>query len=155
MSKAKKFNLLMYVYGRLFAQQALCNNCIGIIQESSAKIYSWVNILKWLQKEGYILEYTAKHSGKGECTLTYRFNRQKRLYEGYIRKIERNLKINSLAIEPTGDLVEEKNYDDFEAQYKKPVEYIKKEDRCVAELNQQIVEELEKSTTLLAKKEAA
>ena len=45
------------------------------------------------------------------------------------------------------ELVEQKAIDDFEAQYKMPVEYIERADRCLADLNKQIMEELANNTT--------
>ena len=46
------------------------------------------------------------------------------MYEYYTKAIERNLKKNSLAIEPMSDLIAKKAYDELEAQYNLPVEYI-------------------------------
>ena len=45
-----------------------------------------------------------------------------------------------------GDLIDKKAYDEFEAQYKKPVEYIAAADRCLKELNEKIMESLRKAT---------
>lgn len=44
-----------------------------------------------------------------------------------------------------GDLIDKKAYDEFEAQYKKPVEYITAADRCLKELNEKIMESLRKA----------
>ncbi|GEM_PF-3570935 len=73
-------------------------------------------------------------------------NRQRTMYEYYIKAIERNLKKNELGITPMSELIEQKAFDDFEAQYKMPVEYIQRADRCLADLNKQIMEELAKQT---------
>jgi len=56
------------------------------------------------------------------------------------------LKRNELGIVPMSELVEQKAVDDFEAQYKMPVEYIERADRCLADLNKQIMDELAKQT---------
>ena len=65
------------------------------------------------------------------------------MYEPYLKAIERNLKKDSLAIEPMGDLIEKKAVDDFTAQFKYPVEYIDVADRCLKELNENIRKEIE------------
>ena len=131
--KTKKFNLLKYVYGRLFAEQFLGKNAEGLLIEDTSKIYSWQGILYWMKKEGY-----------KKSVLAFKFNRQKTMYDYYIKAIERNLNKNSINIIPMGELIEQKAYDDFEAQYNMPVEYIERADRCLADLNKQIAEEFEK-----------
>ena len=143
-TKTKKFNLLQYVYGRLFAEQFAGKNAEGLLIEDTSKIYSWQGILYWLKKEGYIFGFNISNLNEKKSVLAFKFNRQKTMYEYYIKAIERNLLKNSINIIPMGELIEQKNYDDFEAQYKMPVEYIDRADRCLAELNKKIEEELEK-----------
>ena len=145
MSETKKFNLVKYVYGRLFAEQFLGGNAQGCLFEETSKIYSWKGILYWLKKEGYIFDFVIANVDEKKSVVTYKFNRQRTMYEYYLQAIERNLKKSDLGITPMGELIEQKAFDDFEAQYKMPVEYIQVADRCLAELNRKIVEELEKS----------
>ena len=100
----------------------------------------------WLKKEGHLFDYHIGNVDFNMSVITYKFNRQNLTNMFYIQAIERNLKKNSLAVEPMGDLIEKKAYDEFEAQYKKPVEYIVAADRCLKELNQKIMESLRKAT---------
>ena len=146
-TKTKKFNLLQYVYGRLFAEQCLTGKAEGLLIEETSKIYSWQGILYWLKKEGYILGFAIRNVDETKSVIAYKFNRQRTMYEYYIKAIERNLRKNELGITPMSDLVEQKAIDDFEAQYKMPVEYIERADRCLADLNKQIMEELANNTT--------
>lgn len=145
-TKNKKFNLLQYVYGRLFAEQCLTQKAEGLLIDETSKIYSWQGILYWLKKEDYILGFAIRNVDETKSVIAYKFNRQKTMYEYYTKVIERNLRKNDLGITPMSELIEQKAIDDFEAQYKMPVEYIQKADRCLAELNKQILEELEKQT---------
>ena len=145
-TKTKKFNLLQYVYGRLFAEQCLTGKDEGLLIDESSKIYSWQGILYWLKKEGYILGFAIRNVDETKSVIAYKFNRQRTMYEYYIKAIERNLKRNELGITPMSELIEQKAFDDFEAQYKMPVEYIERADRCLADLNKQIMEELAKQT---------
>ncbi len=148
MAKSKEFNLFSYVYGRLYAEQYFDKEGIGYLFESSNKIYSWIGILYWLKKENYLIEFNIGNADYNTSVITYRFNRQHLTNEYYLKAIERNLKKNaSLDIEPMGDLIQKKAYDEFAAQYNKPVEYIEAADRCLKELNQKISEELEKATS--------
>ena len=144
--KTKKFNLLQYVYGRLFAEQFLGKNAEGLLIEDTSKIYSWQGILYWMKKEGYIFGFNISNLSEKKSVLAFKFNRQKTMYDYYIKAIERNLNKNSINIIPMGELIEQKAYDDFEAQYNMPVEYIERADRCLADLNKQIMEELAKQT---------
>lgn len=146
-TKTKKFNLLQYVYGRLFAEQCLTGKAEGLLIEETSKIYSWQGILYWLKKEGYILGFAIRNVDETKSVIAYKFNRQRTMYEYYIKAIERNLRKNELGITPMSELVEQKAIDDFEAQYKMPVEYIERADRCLADLNKQIMEELANNTT--------
>lgn len=146
MQKSKKFNLFSYVYGRLFAEQYFEKDGIGHLFETSKKVYSWEGILYWLKKEGHLFDYHIGNVDFNMSVITYKFNRQNLTNMFYIQAIERNLKKNSLAVEPMGDLIDKKAYDEFEAQYKKPVEYIAAADRCLKELNQKIMESLRKAT---------
>lgn len=143
MAKEKKFNLLRYVYGRLYAGQYYGGNAVGFVFEETDKIYSWKGILHWLKKETNIFDFVIKNVDDKHSIIVYKFNRQKLMYEYYIKGIENNLKKLSLSIEPMCDLIEKKAYDDFEAQYQKPVEYIQVADRCLYELNQKIMQELQ------------
>lgn len=147
MAKSKEFNLFSYVYGRLYAEQYFKKEPIGYLFETSKKIYSWEGILYWLKKEGHLIEYHIGNVDFNTSVITYKFNRQNLTNKYYLQAIEKNLKKNSLQIEPMGDLINKKAYDEFEAQYKKPVEYIAAADRCLKELNQKISEELEKATS--------
>ena len=142
MSETKKFNLVKYVYGRLFAEQFLGGNAEGCLFEETSKIYSWKGILHWLKKEGYIFDFVISNVDEKKSVVAYKFNRQRTMYDWYLQAIERNLKKNSLGIVPMGELIEQKAYDEFEAQYNMPVEYIQRADRCLAELNKKIMEEL-------------
>ena len=146
-SKTKKFNLLQYVYGRLFAEQCLTGKAEGLLIEETSKIYSWQGILYWLKKEGYIFGFAIRNVDETKSVIAYKFNRQRTMYEYYIKAIERNLKRNELGIVPMSELIEQKAVDDFEAQYKMPVEYIERADRCLADLNKQIMDELAKQQT--------
>ena len=153
MSKSKDFNLVPYVYGRLYAEQYYDKESIGVLYETSKKLYSWVGILYWLQKENYILAYEIKNVDEDTSVVTYKFNRNKTTYEGYIRKVERSLKANDTIITPMSEFIRQvdsekdrdKLLDGFEAQFKKPVEYIAPTDRCLKELNKKIMDELEQS----------
>ena len=144
MSETKKpFNLLKFVYAKLFSQQCLCLNAQSCIFEQTSKIYSWTSVLCWLKKQGYVYDFKIKNVDEDKSVLAYKFNRQKLMYEPYLKAIERNLKKDSLAIEPMGDLIEKKAVDDFTAQFKYPVEYIDVADRCLKELNEDIRKEIE------------
>ena len=147
MEKTKKFNLIQYVYGRLFAEQFTGKDGIGCLFEESHKVYDWKGILYWLKKEGYIFDYQIGNVDYNHSVIVFKFNRQRVTYEYYIKGIERRLKQNSLAIEPIGDLIDRKAYDEFEAQYNKPVEYIEAADRCLKELNEKLTEELTKAAS--------
>lgn len=154
-SNKKKFNLLQYVYGRLFAEQCLTQKAEGLLIDKTTKIYSWQGILYWLKKEGYIFGFAIRNVDETNSVIAYKFNRQQTMYEYYTKGIERNLQKNQLNITPMRELIEQKAFDDFEAQYKLPVEYIARIDRCVADLNQQITEELEKASKQDKKENAA
>jgi len=144
--KTKKFNLFQYVYGRLYAEQYFRKNAEGLIIEDTSKIYSWKGILHWLKKEGYIIGFKIANLNETKSVLVYKFNRQQLTCQRYVKGIERNLKRNSINIIPMGELIEQKAYDEFTAQYKMPVEYLDRADRCLADLNKQILEELAKQT---------
>lgn len=145
-TKTKKFNLPQYVYGRLFAEQCLTGKAEGLLIEETKKVYSWLGILYWLKKEGYIFGFAIRNVDETKSVIAYKFNRQKTMYEYYIKAIERNLRKNDTILTPMSELIEQKAIDDFEAQYKMPVEYIERADRCLADLNKQIMEELAKQT---------
>ena len=145
--RTKQFNLFTYVYGRLYQEQYFRKNAEGLIIEDTSKIYSWKGILCWLKKEGYIFGFKIANLNEQKSVLVYKFNRQQLTCQRYVKGIERNLKRNSINIIPMGELIEQKKYDEFEAQYKMPVEYIERADRCLADLNKQILEELEKQTS--------
>ena len=100
-----------------------------MIIEDTSKIYSWKGILCWLKKEGYIFGFKIANLNEQKSVLVYKFNRQQLTCQRYVKGIE------------------QKKYDEFEAQYKMPVEYIERADRCLADLNKQILEELEKQTS--------
>ena len=145
MSETKKFNLVNYVYGRLYSEQFLGKDSQGFLFEESKKIYSWVGILFWLKKERYIIDFEISNVDEKKSVIAYKFNRQNTMNEWYLKAIERKLKKNSLEIIPMGELIEQKSYDEFEAQYKMPVEYIDVADRCLQELNKRIAEDLQKA----------
>ena len=96
--KTKKFNLLQYVYGRLFAEQFLGKNAEGLLIEDTSKIYSWQGILYWMKKEGYIFGFNISNLSEKKSVLAFKFNRQKTMYDYYIKAIERNLNKNSINI---------------------------------------------------------
>lgn len=144
MAKQKEFNLVKYVYGRLFAEQFLGESSEGCLFEETSKIYSWKGILHWLKKEGYILDFVISNVDEKKSVVAFRFNRQRTMYDYYLKAIERNLKKSSLSVVPMSELIEKKECDDFDAQYNMPVEYISVADRCLAELNKKIIEELSK-----------
>ena len=154
MANSREFNLFSYVYGRLFAEQYFGKDGTGCLFETSQKIYSWQGVLYWFKKEGYLLEYQIGNADYNHSVIAYKFNRQKTTFERYIKAIERSLKKNSLEIEPMGDLIEKRAYNEFEAQYKKPVEYLDVADRCLKELNEKIMEQLRKADSEVEKKVA-
>ncbi len=145
MSESKKFNLVKYIYGRLFAEQFLNGNAYGCILEETSKIYSWKGVLYWLKKEGYIFDFSIANVNSEKSVLVYKFNRQRTMYDYYLKAIERSLKKNGLEIVPMGELTDNKELSDFEAHFNLPVEYIEVADRCLAELNKKITDELKKS----------
>ncbi|MBR1775952.1 hypothetical protein IJ750_02620 [bacterium] len=147
MENTKKFNPFRYVYGRLYAAQFIGKDGIGFVFEESQKVYSWQGILYWFKKEGYIFDYQIGNVNYDTSVIAFKFNRQRITFEYYIKGVERSLKKNSLAIEPMGDLIERKAYDEFESQYNKPVEYIEAADRCLSELNKMLMKELIEATS--------
>lgn len=125
----KKFNLLKYVYGRLYAGTYTNNTFI----EESKKVYSWYNCIKWLNKEGYVFKCVVKDIGDGKCRITYVFNHQNKIYENYLKAIDKNMSYHQLSLVPTGEIVEKKNISEFEQErldkFSNKVIYITKEDR--------------------------
>lgn len=152
MSNKKDFNLIPYVYGRLYAEQYYDKVGYGVLFEKSDKVYSWKGIFYWLKKEGYLVNYEVGNVDYDTSVVCFKFNRTKLTYEGYIRAVEKGLKKNELVVTPMSEFVQQldtekdrdKLVDGFEAQYKKPVEYIAPTDRCLKELNKKIMEELAK-----------
>lgn len=134
MAKKHEFNLLKYVYGRLYAGTFEGSS----IKEERKRLYSWIGSLKWLQEKGYIKNYRIIYVDKTYSTLTYEFNHKEKIYEYYLNGILRSLKVNAL-YKCTG---EELHHDlpylpikkeiekpsefeqEFRNQCKKPVEYI-------------------------------
>lgn len=157
MAKSKEFNPFPYIMGRLFEEQYYEKDGIGYLFESTRKIYSWIAVLYWFKKENYIIEFSIKNVDDDNSVIVYKFNRQKQdsKFEYVIKKAEHKLKRYALSIEPMGDLIEAKAYDEFEAQYKMPVEYIEAADRCLKELNKKLSEELEKASNDGEEKKAA
>ena len=155
MAKSKDFNVFSYVYGRLFAEQYYEKDGTGCLFETTSKIYSWKGILYWFKKEGYLIDYEIGNVDYNHSVIAYKFNRQQLTFKPYISVIERNLKKNALEITPMGEFVaqldndkdRDKIADGFEAQFKKPVEYLESADRCLKELNQKIMESLRKATS--------
>ena len=155
MSETKKFNFVKYVYGKLFLIQYFESDGCGCFIDKTPKVYSWMGVIHWLKKEGYIIDFAMKNVSKERTAFAYQFNRQKTMYEWYLNAIERSLKKNSISFVPMSELIEKKDMDDFEAQFKVPVEQVEIADRCLAELNRKITEELENKAKEECKKKAA
>ena len=148
MTNSKDFNLFSYVFTKLYEEQFYEKDGIGFVFGKSKDVYSWFGILFWLKKEQYIWEFNIINVNDDTSVVAYKFNRQKQesKFDYIEQRITRKLGRYSLSIEPMGTLIEKKAYDEFEAQYNLPVEYIEKADRCLAELNKKIAEELAKAT---------
>lgn len=124
MANDYKFNLLKYVYGRLYAGTFEFNS----VKEKRSKIYTWFGVLKWLQEENYISDYKVKPIDKEYSVITYTFNKNKLMYEYYLKGIERSI---SQYIIPTGERFENTKPDkvneweeEYRNQFKALVEYV-------------------------------
>lgn len=126
MATNNKFNLLKYVYGRLYAG-TFESNCV---KEERRKIYSWIKPINWLKKEGYISYYKVEKVDEKYSIITYGFNHNKLMYEYYLKAIARNIQ---QCFVPTGEAIYQKKIDSFEQErldkFEKAVEYIDKDDR--------------------------
>lgn len=124
-----KFNILKYVYGRLYAGTYANNN----ILEERSKIFGWVKSLKWLRDNGYIYSYRVIYVDKKYSRITFIFNHSNLIYKSYLNGIDKNLKYHQLQLVPTSEFIDKKEIDEFEQerlmQYKDNVEYITKEDK--------------------------
>lgn len=126
-----EFNLVKYIYGRLYAGTFEGST---VVLESK-KVYSWINVLIWLKKNSYILSYRIIRQGD-KAKIYYVFNHQNKMYEYYLKGIERNINIYSLNKIPTGEIIGNKKVDDFEQErldkFQRPIERLDKEDhvRC-------------------------
>lgn len=129
MTNTYKFNLLKYVYGRLYAGTFECN----CIKEERRKIYSWLKPLNWLKRENYISFYKVEVIDNKYSKITYWFNHNKLMYEYYLKAIARTCE---QSIIPTSENIVQRNMSDFEIEYEsqfvKPTEKVSSEDhvRC-------------------------
>jgi hypothetical protein len=143
--KQKKFNLVSYVYGELYKQQYFSADCKGKVIAETWKIYSWRNVLNWLQKNKHISNFEIKNYDSDKSVLTYTFDRNNLTYPYYLKWIEKTYLINSTMIEPMGTIVDEKKVDELASPDKPFVEYVERADSTTAELNKQITKELVES----------
>lgn len=125
MTQTKTFNLLKYVYGKLY--EGTWNN--NSVVAENWKVNSWIGILSWLKKNNYIYNYSIQKIDNTHKIIKYAFNNENTMYKPYLRAIKYNCEVlhpttcYNIANLPTGIDAE------FENSFKRSVEYINKKER--------------------------
>lgn len=148
----KKFNLVKYVYGRIYAEY-VANGKPQSFSIEDIKSRSWTGIMYWLKKNNHIADFKYGETlADGFKVTISQFNNDNLMYDYYLKAIERNVVKNQLGV--TGKEIAEANKPntpdgEFETHVKdeakaKRVERVAREDSTTAELNKQIAKELVK-----------
>jgi hypothetical protein len=83
----KKFNLFRYVYGELFLHSLEVTRTSMIVE--SWKAHSWINILNWLNKNGYISCLSIDMYDNKNRRINFIFNQSHIMYPQYLRYLQR------------------------------------------------------------------
>lgn len=147
-STQQKFNLVKYVYGRIYAAY-IEQGRPQVWTLEDIKTRNWVGVLCWLKKTNHIADFKFGQTLQDGFKVTFsRFNENDLMYGYYLKAIERNIVKNRLDV--TGQEIAElnqKQQDDFdkhieEVRNQTNVERVSREDSTTAELNKQVQDDL-------------
>ena len=134
------------VYKEIYANQYESPKGIGVLVDDTLALAKKMWIFYSLKKKSQITEFTFENIDKNISKIIYKYNRNVCEYPKLNNIVEKQLKVKSIFIVPTGEIVGTKEFDDIERIDGKNngfVEYIAKEDRCTRELNKAIAKDLE------------
>ena len=136
-----KFNMVKYVYGRLYAGTFEGNKTLV----TAKKFHSWVNVLDWLQKNNYIYSYKVKVLTNKNREINYIFNKNQIMYERYLNAIKKSCDQSFI---PGGEYTENNAQNlgqpEFEDQFSDPIERISYDDRVRRTLTTEEMQPLQK-----------
>lgn len=146
----KKFNLVKYVYGRVYAEYVASGKSQTFTLED-IKTRDWKGILFWLKKNGNIGDFKYGETLKDGFKVTIsRFNDKELMYDYYLKAIERNVIKNQLGV--TSKEIAEANKSDIQdgdfenhvkdESKKRNIEKVSREDSTTSELNRELTKEL-------------
>lgn len=155
-TEEKEFNVnFAYVVSEIYSNQYFSNDCSGELEDDSWRLYSYIGIFYSLKKRGQLVNFEVVNTDKTHSKVIYKYNRAVSLYPNIEERAERRLKLLSLQINPTGDMIKQKEIADIERIDGKNNEFterISPEDRCTGELNKMIAEELEEQMSKVSPK---
>ena len=135
----KKFNLVRYVYGRVYAAYLESGACRTYTLED-INTRRWAGIFYWLKKNGYIedLKFGTTLQDGFKVTFTG-FNEKDIIYPYYLKAIKNRAMVDKTT------LVARENSPEEECPFEGSIvikERIENDDRATLELNRKITKEL-------------
>ena len=141
----RKFNLVKYVYGRIYSAYLESGEC-NTFEIEDVKTRSWTGILYWLKKENHIQSFEFGKTLKDGFKVTFvGFNTKNTMYDYYLRAIR-----NRMMLDDDTRLARDKSQDNecpfdghiVELTEQQNRERIENSDRTTLELNREISKEL-------------
>lgn len=87
MSEQKRFNLLRYVYGELYLSSL--TSTVAVLRVESWKVYSWRNVLKWLEDNKHISGLHIEYLNATQRRISCIFNHNNIIYPEYLKYLQR------------------------------------------------------------------
>ena len=141
----KKFNLVKYVYGRIYSAYVESGECKTYTLED-VKTRSWVGILCWLKKNNHIEDFKFGKTLKDGFKVTFTgFNEKDMMYPYYLKAIKNRVMMDTKTVIARDKSSEEECPFDghiVEVREQQNRERIENSDRTTLELNREITKEL-------------
>ena len=135
----KKFNLVRYVYGRIYSAYVESGECKTYTLED-VKTRSWVGILYWLKKNNHIEDFKFGTTLQDGFKVTFTgFNEKDIIYPYYLKAIKNRAMVDTKTVVARDKSPEE------ECPFEGRIvirERIENDDRTTLELNREITKEL-------------
>lgn len=151
----KKFNLVKYVYGRVYAEYVASGKS-DVFYIEDIKTRSWTGVLMWLKKNNHIKDFEFGKTLKDGFEVKFtKFNEENLMYDYYLKAIEKSTKLKMASYQDgiTGKEIAEiasegnpkpDSFDEHVRDVKEStnVERVSREDSTTTELNKEITKEL-------------
>lgn len=149
-TEEKEYNVnFAYVVSEIYSNQYFSKDCKGEVEDETWRLYQYIGIFFSLKKRGQLKDVKVINVDKTHSKAIYTYDRTVSLYPNIEERAERRLKLLSIQLNPTGDIVKQKEFDEVDNIDKgnvfdsRTMERVEFDDSTTGELNKMITEELD------------